>query len=130
MATRDMGPTDFEKGTGPKLESTSTNISNDGEIIYDNQEQLSYWDRMGVTPRSFQRRTLADQHNQLNKTLKTRHLHMIAIGGSIGAGLFVGSGGALSKGGPASLLIGFMVIGVVRPLSARSELVCHILTSR
>lgn len=36
---------------------------------------------------------------------------MIAIGGSIGAGLFVGSGSALSKGGPAALLIDFAIIG-------------------
>ncbi|RMX94897.1 hypothetical protein D0866_16557 [Hortaea werneckii] len=38
---------------------------------------------------------------------------MIAIGGSIGAGLFVGSGSALSTGGPAALLIGFAIIGVM-----------------
>jgi len=36
---------------------------------------------------------------------------MIAIGGSIGTGLFVGSGSALSTGGPASLLIAFALIG-------------------
>jgi hypothetical protein len=31
---------------------------------------------------------------------------MIAIGGSIGSGLFIGSGGALAVGGPAFLIIG------------------------
>jgi len=36
---------------------------------------------------------------------------MIAVGGSIGTGLFVGSGGALSQGGPAALLIDFLIIG-------------------
>jgi amino acid transporter len=35
------------------------------------------------------------------------------LGGSIGAGLFVGSGGALRSGGPASLLLGFGIIGVM-----------------
>ena len=70
--------------------------------------------RLGLTGESFKRRTLSDKHNQLNKTMKTRHLNMIAIGGSIGAGFFVGSGGALNTGGPASLLIDFSIIGIVR----------------
>jgi len=57
-----------------------------------------FWTRMGVTPESFKKRTVTDRENQLNQTLQSRHLHMIAIGGSIGAGLFVGSGSALSRG--------------------------------
>ena len=78
--------------------------------------------RLGLTPDSFRRRTLADKHNQLNKTLKTRHLNMIAIGGSIGAGFFVSSGSALSTGGPAALLICFSIIGIV----SREKLYCSI----
>lgn len=44
-------------------------------------------------------------NSQLSKKLKNRHLQMIAIGGSIGTGLFVGSGSALSTGGPAGIVI-------------------------
>jgi len=47
----------------------------------------------------------------LQRRLTNRHLQMIAIGGSIGTGLFIGSGSALATGGPASLLIAFIIIG-------------------
>lgn len=49
----------------------------------------------------------------LNRSLKGRHLQFIAIGGSIGAGLFIGCGKALANGGPASLLIGFIIVGIM-----------------
>ncbi|KAL8653796.1 MAG: hypothetical protein Q9226_003696 [Calogaya cf. arnoldii] len=72
---------------------------------------LGVWTRNGLTPQSFQRRK--GPIGNLNATMKPRHLHMIAIGGSIGAGLFVGSGSALSTGGPAALLIAFGIIGIM-----------------
>jgi Amino acid transporters len=54
-----------------------------------------------------------DPNSGVKRGLKTRHLSMMALAGIIGPGLLVGSGGALSSGGPASLLIGFGVIGIV-----------------
>lgn len=51
--------------------------------------------------------------NSLTRSLQSRHMQMIAIGGSIGAGLFVGSGKALANGGPGSLTLGFMIVGVM-----------------
>ncbi|KAL3602204.1 histidine permease [Fusarium poae] len=47
----------------------------------------------------------------LERELKGRHLQMIAFGGSIGTGLFVASGGSLYRGGPASLLLSYVLIG-------------------
>ncbi|ORY82093.1 amino acid transporter [Protomyces lactucae-debilis] len=46
-------------------------------------------------------------------TYAGRHMQMIAIGGSIGTGLFVGSGKSLVIGGPASVVIAFILIGVM-----------------
>ena len=37
----------------------------------------------------------------------------MALAGIIGPGLLVGSGGALTSGGPASLIIGFGIIGII-----------------
>lgn len=54
-----------------------------------------------------------DPHSGVKRGLKTRHLSMMALAGIIGPGLLVGSGGALANGGPASLLIGFGVIGII-----------------
>jgi L-asparagine permease len=45
------------------------------------------------------------------KDLKSRHINMIAIGGAIGTGLFLGAGGRMANAGP-SLFIVYAVCGV------------------
>ncbi|MFI6872815.1 amino acid permease [Streptomyces sp. NPDC050400] len=61
-----------------------------------------------------------DGGDGLKAGLKNRHLSMIAIGGVIGAGLFVGSGSGIAAAGPAILisyaLVGAMVVLVMRML--------------
>lgn len=47
---------------------------------------------------------------KLNKDLDVRHLLTLAVGGAIGTGLFVNSGAALTNGGPASLVIDWVIV--------------------
>ncbi|KAI0126235.1 amino acid permease/ SLC12A domain-containing protein [Xylariales sp. AK1849] len=78
------------------------------------QPEESWATRNGLNFRSFgKRRHHGTGDVELERTMKPRHLNMIAIGGSIGAGFFVGSGGALQTGGPGSMLIGFIIMGVM-----------------
>ncbi|CCG80921.1 putative Arginine transporter [Taphrina deformans PYCC 5710] len=51
--------------------------------------------------------------NNLKRGLKARHLQMIAMGGTIGTGLFIGSGAALSKSGPVGALIAYAWVGTL-----------------
>ena len=61
-----------------------------------------------------------------SKSLKARHVNMIAIGGAIGTGLFLGAGGRLKDAGP-SLFVAYAVCGLFAFLVVRAlgELVLH-----
>jgi yeast amino acid transporter len=80
----------------------SGGIKDDDAIIEANGSDMSTADFQAIDP-----------HSGVKRGLKTRHLSMMALAGIIGPGLLVGSGGALSSGGPASLIIGFGVIGII-----------------
>lgn len=53
----------------------------------------------------------ATARHPLARRLKARHLQMISLGGTIGTGLFVGSGYGLSMGGPGGIIIGYLIVG-------------------
>lgn len=44
--------------------------------------------------------------------LKSRHIQFIALGGTIGTGLFLGIGGAFTTSGPLSVLLGYTFTGM------------------
>ncbi|WP_347383403.1 amino acid permease [Paenibacillus pabuli] len=49
----------------------------------------------------------------LKKGLRARHMTMIALGGSIGTGLFLASGTAISTAGPGGALIAYAAVGIM-----------------
>jgi yeast amino acid transporter len=52
------------------------------------------------------------QMNELLREFKPRHTSMFAIACAIGTGLIIGSGTGLTRGGPASLIISYILIGL------------------
>lgn len=57
-----------------------------------------------------------DEHTHVGefgtkRDLKARHVSMIAIAGTIGTGLFLGSGAALANGGPVGFFLGYTIVG-------------------
>lgn len=71
------------------------NVDEKGHIVSENNSILSF------------------DENDLKKGLKNRHIQLIALGGAIGTGLFVGSGVALGTCGPAALFLSYIILSVV-----------------
>lgn len=62
----------------------------------------------------------ASSEQSLRRNLTNRHIQLIAIGGAIGTGLFMGSGKTISLAGPSIIfvymIIGFMLFFVMRAM--------------
>jgi len=54
----------------------------------------------------------AEEYGYVSRGLKSRHIQFIALGGTIGTGLFLGIGRAYTQGGPLSVLLGYALVGV------------------
>ena len=63
---------------------------------------------------------VAESPDKLRRSLHNRHIQLIAIGGAIGTGLFMGSGKTISLAGPSIIfvymIIGFMLFFVMRAM--------------
>ncbi|PSS35352.1 hypothetical protein PHLCEN_2v1689 [Hermanssonia centrifuga] len=65
--------------------------------------------------------------DQVQRKLKQRHVQMIAVAGTIGTGLFLGSGHALQGAGPLGALIAYALVGTVAyaSLCSLGEMTSH-----
>ncbi|HZO21804.1 MAG TPA: amino acid permease [Steroidobacteraceae bacterium] len=63
------------------------------------------------TPRPAEPATAQAGEDSLARSLHSRHIQLIAIGGTIGVGLFLGSAGAIHKAGPG-LLLNYAIGGI------------------
>lgn len=56
---------------------------------------------------------MKENNGKIKHTLRTRHLSMIALGGTIGTGLFIASGSAITTAGPGGSLIAYFIMGMM-----------------
>ncbi|CAI4796086.1 AIF_collapsed_G0051440.mRNA.1.CDS.1 [Saccharomyces cerevisiae] len=104
-----------------KIETESTTIPNDsdrsGSLIRRMKDSFKQ-SNLHVIPEDLENSEQTEQEKiqwklasqPYQKVLSQRHLTMIAIGGTLGTGLFIGLGYSLASG-PAALLIGFLLVG-------------------
>ncbi|KAG7901095.1 hypothetical protein KL905_004614 [Ogataea polymorpha] len=68
---------------------------------------------VSIVPKDSASELFAVDDTHLKRTLKDRHIGMIALVSVFGTGLFLSSGGTLAKTGPVGILIAYAVIGTI-----------------
>ncbi|KAM3122590.1 hypothetical protein CJJ07_005087 [Candidozyma auris] len=81
--------------SGTISNSRIVNVDEKGNIVSENNSIISI------------------EENELKKGLRNRHVQLIALGGAIGTGLFVGSGLVLHDVGPCSLWLSYIVLSTI-----------------
>ncbi|KAH7077379.1 amino acid permease/ SLC12A domain-containing protein [Paraphoma chrysanthemicola] len=81
-------------------------VSNDADYAVGSVRRASASRRKSsaVNPEILRGEIFDERYETTQRGLKSRHAQMIALGGTIGTGLFVGSGQTLARGGPAFIL--------------------------
>lgn len=71
---------------------------------------------------------MASNPPPLQRTMRRRHVNLIAIGGAIGTGLFVATGASISTAGPGGAVLSYAVIGlaIYFVMNALGEMATHL----
>lgn len=81
----------------------SSHLDHEAKYGYDEQDQ----------PALIPVDDMTDPTTRLHRELKTRQVTMIVIGGAIGTGIILGTGVGLYIGGPLSILISYITVGLI-----------------
>ncbi|KAF7325629.1 Amino acid permease/ SLC12A domain-containing protein [Mycena kentingensis (nom. inval.)] len=67
-------------------------------------------------------------YDGLQRNMKQRHIQMIALAGTLGTGLFLGSGKAIAHAGPAGALLAYIHVGTITycMLMSLGEMMCFL----
>ncbi|KAI9767768.1 MAG: hypothetical protein M1840_005449 [Geoglossum simile] len=81
---------------------------------YDGQRRRSSvkYPRIGEATELYGDVQTAEEYGYVSRGLKSRHIQFIALGGTIGTGLFLGIGRAFVQAGPLSVLLGYTFTGM------------------
>ncbi|CCD25197.1 proline permease PUT4 NDAI_0E03800 [Naumovozyma dairenensis CBS 421] len=121
------------------IEATASNDNNkkNPQIIY-NEKSYSQDELQTTSPTIIdsiddeaekeQGKERSSSNGELKQGLKSRHIQLIALGGTIGTSLLVGTSSALANCGPAGLFISYLIISTfVYPImNALGEMVCFL----
>ncbi|KAL2014221.1 hypothetical protein VTN00DRAFT_1746 [Thermoascus crustaceus] len=94
-----------------------SNTKEAADTVTPDAEDISGYGGVVEKRHAFRAKVEADLYDErygvTQRGLKSRHLQMMALGGTIGTGLFVGSGQALALGGPAFLFASYIIISLL-----------------
>ncbi|KAF8432981.1 amino acid permease-domain-containing protein [Boletus edulis BED1] len=76
------------------------------------EKAANYDGQQGPEHKPTLRGIFASSKHETKRAMQSRHLMMIAIGGTIGTGIFLSAGSAIALAGPASALLSYVVVGV------------------
>ncbi|KIJ69699.1 hypothetical protein HYDPIDRAFT_79112 [Hydnomerulius pinastri MD-312] len=106
-----LSPCNIENPTGRVSSSSSSQ-----EQVADHDEEKcqpnSAEDASRKTRSRLWKTLPASSENETKRAMQSRHLMMLAIGGTIGTGIFLSAGSAIALAGPGSALLSYMVVGL------------------